>query len=94
MEDMRIGLLIGISSILIFIIGKMKGDILRINAKLNLITQQIEIPYTATENLKQELKQLIAEGKKVEAVKIYRIATGAGLLEAKEYVDSLLKEIN
>lgn len=36
-----------------------------------------------------ELKKLIAEGKKVEAIKKYRIITGLGLLEGKEYVDLL-----
>src|SRR5699024_12106968 len=36
-----------------------------------------------------ELKKLIAENKEVEAVKRYRITTGAGLVEAKKYIDSL-----
>lgn len=36
-----------------------------------------------------ELKKLIAEGKKIEAIKKYRMITGIGLKEAKEYVDLL-----
>lgn len=45
------------------------------------------------ENMDNELKNLIAEGKKIEAIKRYRIITGLGLKEAKEYVD-LLSEKN
>ena len=45
------------------------------------------------ENMDNELKNLIAEGKKIQAIKRYRIITGLGLKEAKEYVD-LLSEKN
>lgn len=33
--------------------------------------------------------EAIAEGKKIHAIKLYREATGVGLKEAKDYVDSL-----
>lgn len=54
---------------------------------LNKISRQVGVPDTITD----ELKSLISEGKKIEAIKRYRIATGVGLKEAKEYVDSLSK---
>ncbi len=38
-----------------------------------------------------EVKKLIEEGKKYKAIKRYRTATGAGLKEASEYVDSLIE---
>lgn len=44
------------------------------------------------QNLNKELISLINQGEKVKAVKEYRIATGAGLVEAKEYVDLLIKK--
>nr|WP_243175624.1 ribosomal protein L7/L12 [Clostridium gasigenes] len=43
------------------------------------------------ENIDVELKNLIAEGKRIKAIKKYRIVTGLGLKEAKDYVDSLSK---
>jgi len=39
--------------------------------------------------LDQELTRLVAEGKKIEAIKRYREATSVGLAEAKTYVDQL-----
>ncbi|MBD5643676.1 DNA-binding protein [Clostridium botulinum] len=43
-------------------------------------------------NLDNELRELITDGERIKAIKKYRIATGTGLIEAKEYVDSLSKE--
>lgn len=40
-------------------------------------------------DLNVELKELLSKGNKIEAIKKYRIATGNGLLEAKEYIDKL-----
>ncbi|WP_175490809.1 ribosomal protein L7/L12 [Clostridium gasigenes] len=45
------------------------------------------------ENIDVELKNLIKEGKKIKAIKKYRIVTGLGLKEAKDYVDSLSEKI-
>jgi ribosomal protein L7/L12 len=68
-------------------ISQIRSDIARININLNKIAKQIGVPDTITD----ELKSLLLEGKKVEAIKKYRIATGVGLIEAKEYIDSLSK---
>lgn len=42
--------------------------------------------------LPSSLHVAIAEGRMVEAVKIYRKATGAGLLEAKRAVDAMARQ--
>jgi ribosomal protein L7/L12 len=36
-----------------------------------------------------EVQQLVASGNKIAAIKAYREATGAGLAEAKQIIDSL-----
>lgn len=77
----------GLSLWIVSSISQMRSDITRINIRLNKIAQQVGVPDTITD----ELKSLILEGKKVEAIKKYRIATGLGLKEAKEYIDSLSK---
>ncbi|MFZ5879158.1 MAG: hypothetical protein ACOY0R_07300 [Chloroflexota bacterium] len=35
------------------------------------------------------IRTLLARGQKIEAIKLYRLATNAGLAEAKEYVDAI-----
>ncbi len=43
-------------------------------------------------NIDEELKELIADNKKIPAIKRLRQETGMGLKEAKEYVDNLEDE--
>jgi len=75
----------GLSLWIVSSIIQIRSDIKRINVNLNKIAKQVNVPDTITD----ELKRLILEGKKIEATKKYRIATGLGLKEAKEYIDSL-----
>jgi hypothetical protein len=42
----------------------------------------------------QDVSSLLAAGKKIEAIRVYRTATGVGLKEAKDAVDALEREIN
>jgi hypothetical protein len=60
-----------------------------INYKGNKKSIQIRVPDTVSENIDVELKKLITEGKKIEAIKKYRMGTGICLKEAKEYIDNL-----
>lgn len=41
---------------------------------------------------REEIAGLLREGKKVQAIKVYREATGAGLVEAKEAVEELERQ--
>lgn len=81
---------IAVAGLLLWIvssINQVRSDITRININLNKIAEQVGV----SDTIMDELKSLILEGKKVEAIKKYRIATGLGLKEAKEYIDSLSK---
>ncbi len=90
MSDVVIYIFIGgFLLILISVIIHMKEDINRMNITLNNIAKQIGASDKMNEELKSIILKLISEGKKVKAIKKYRLATGVGLLEAKEYVDSL-----
>jgi ribosomal protein L7/L12 len=83
------GLLVaGLLMIIVSTVSRMQKDIARINVIINKIAKQVGVPDTVT----KELKSLILDGKKIEAIKKYRMATGLGLLEAKEYVDSLCEQ--
>ncbi|SCI72447.1 ribosomal protein L7/L12 [uncultured Clostridium sp.] len=82
-----IGLFILIT--LVSIISQLRDDITRMKATLDKIAKQIGVPDLVTKDIKDELKSLISEGKKVKAIKRYRTITGVGLKEAKEYIDQL-----
>ncbi len=45
-----------------------------------------------TEQL-DKMRKALAAGRKIEAIKIYRSATGLGLKESKQFVDSLIVKL-
>ncbi|SFB43487.1 ribosomal protein L7/L12 [Clostridium frigidicarnis] len=89
MNYIIVGVLAGAGFLMwiVSIINQMRSDIARININLNKIAKQVGVPNT----INDEIKSLLLEGKKIEAIKKYRIATGLGLKESKEYIDSLRK---
>lgn len=72
-------------------INQLRTEMTRTNSILEKIAKQIGVPDTTIANIDEELKDLIAKGKKIEAIKKYREFTGFGLKEAKDYIDSLDK---
>jgi|BioPla2DNA2_1021312.scaffolds.fasta_scaffold201772_1 ribosomal protein L7/L12 len=75
--------------ILSSIISQLRNDIMRMKLTLDKIAKQVGIPDIVTKDVKDELITLISEGNKIKAIKRYRMVTGLGLKEAKEYVDQL-----
>lgn len=69
----------------------LRKEIARVNLTLDKIAKHIGVTDPVTENIDEELKSLIIEGKKIQAIKKHRMATGFGLKESKEYIDSLIK---
>ncbi|EOW1983123.1 hypothetical protein ACNZ6X_002409 [Enterococcus faecium] len=72
-------------------ISQLKADVYQMKMKLNNVSKHIDLPDSINNELKTILLELISKGEKIKAVKEYRLATGAGLLEAKQYVDYLSK---
>jgi len=62
----------------------------RIDAKLDLILANLGLEFDdpAAPNLGDEARHLAGEGRKIEAIKAYREATGAGLKDAKDAVEA------
>jgi ribosomal protein L7/L12 len=62
----------------------------RIDRRLDLIMQRMEIeePDSPVPGVVERLQQ----GKKIEAIKVYREQTGAGLAEAKDVVEAIARE--
>ncbi len=93
--------LIALMTFLFFILNKnismLQHDQKQIESKLNRIIDYLGVPEPSMENigdeLKEELIKLVERNEKVKAIKKLKDATGMGLEEAKDYVDSLCKNI-
>jgi len=68
-------------------IPRLEKRVARIEHKLDLILAHLGL--TEPEPWSDEVNALVRDGKKIQAIKVYREATGAGLKEAKEAVDKL-----
>lgn len=91
MDINSIWIILGVAMLmlLVSIISQLRSDIMRIRVTLDRIAEKVGVPDILTKEEKAELLKLIAEGKKVQAIKRFRIITGIGLKEAKEYIDEL-----
>ena len=72
-------------------IERLKSDVDLIKMKLNTISKHVDLPDPTNNELKIIVLELISKGEKIKDIKEYRLATGAGLLEAKQYIDHLSK---
>ncbi|MEU9988512.1 ribosomal protein L7/L12 [Streptomyces sp. NPDC048045] len=61
--------------------------LVRVERKLDLVIKHLDL--RAELPRMDEVNALVREGKKIQAIKVYREATGAGLKEAKEAVERL-----
>jgi ribosomal protein L7/L12 len=61
-----------------------------IEAQLALISEKLGLPYDKPgDGVPGEVVELARAGKRLEAVKLYRTLTGAGLIEAQDVVAKL-----
>ena len=59
----------------------------RVERKLDAVMNHLGVVMNS--GVDPQLLQLVREGKKIEAIKLYRESTGVGLKEAKDFVESL-----
>ncbi|MEV5417452.1 hypothetical protein ACWDN6_05535 [Streptomyces albogriseolus] len=59
----------------------------RVERKLDAVMRHLSLEEEVPR--RDEILALVRDGKQVQAVKLYREATGAGLLEAKQAVDAM-----
>lgn len=75
------------------VIAELKGEVGRLNRKLTLLLQHHKIDPQARVPLsgqaREEVVSLIKAKKKVEAIKVYRQHTDAGLKEARDAVEEM-----
>lgn len=71
-------------------ISQLDKRLKRTEGKLDQIARQVGVPErAANEELNEELRELVREGKKIKAIKKVREVLGMSLVDAKNYVDSL-----
>lgn len=90
MEIWIIALLLMILGILGASPGSSEFKMNHMDKKLNRIMEHLGIEEI---NIDEELNELIADDKRISAIKRLREETGMGLKEAKEYVDDLDERI-
>lgn len=86
MEIWIIGLLLMIIGILVGSPNSSEFKMKYMDKKLDRIMEHLGIEEI---NIDEELKELLAEEKKIPAIKRLREETGMGLKEAKDYVENL-----
>ncbi|MBU5945095.1 ribosomal protein L7/L12 [Streptomyces sp. PAM3C] len=59
----------------------------RVERKIDAVMRHLDLEEEVPR--KDEILTLVRDGKQVQAIKLYREATGAGLVEAKQAVDAM-----
>jgi ribosomal protein L7/L12 len=93
--------IVGLGAVVIFAIlnalreaGNVRRDVARVDRKLNLILEQMNISFDESAGLSDRVKELARDpNRKIEAVKAYREETGAGLAEAKNAVEAFIHSL-
>jgi Ribosomal protein L7/L12 C-terminal domain len=62
----------------------------RIEAKLDMVLQHAGLKYVPYANVPAAVINALQDGNKIQAIKLYREATGAGLKEAKDLIEEIM----
>jgi ribosomal protein L7/L12 len=79
-----------LSGLTVYIKPKERSRLKRIEAKLDVLLRQAGVTYDPLAAVPPEVIEAIKRNEKMEAVKLYRKATGVPLAEAVEYVEDLM----
>jgi ribosomal protein L7/L12 len=94
-EQLLLGLVVAAALIAVTIVaGMASGEyqrhaLSRLEAKLDALLKHEGIQFDPFSDCPPAVVDALRRGKKIDAIKAYREATGAGLKEAKDYVEEL-----
>lgn len=71
------------------VIKKRMAALTRLEAKVDLLLKHAGLTYDPLVNIPANVAEALAKGDKILAIKHYREATGAGLKEAKDFVEGM-----
>lgn len=63
----------------------------RLEAKIDLLLKHAGLAYDPYKNVPAAVADAVQRGQKIEAIKLYRTATGVGLKEAKDCVEEIAR---
>ncbi len=81
--------LVASSSLSVYLKPRDRTRLFRVEAKLDLLLKHAGLVYDPKAGVPPGVLEALDRGNKIEAIKIYREATGVGLAEGKEYVERL-----
>jgi ribosomal protein L7/L12 len=91
MEEILLSFAVTALGALVIALGGMWTAVARIDRKLNLILQHLNVDPSQRLRMSERVKQLARDpAAKIEAIKVYREETGAGLADAKEAVEAYI----
>ena len=70
-------------------LASLESKIASLDGKVDALLKHAGIEYNPDDNLPEGVMQAIQSGDQVEAIKLYREATGAGLKKAKEFIENV-----
>jgi len=72
-------------------ISELKRRVTTLESQIAFLLRDLglEYPEPSTWEVPTEIMDLVRRGKKVEAIRLFRQETGAGLKDAKEFIESL-----
>ena len=86
-----VGGLIGIGIALLFIrlsaLERRLNRLTGVDAKVDALLKNAGIQFDAFQNVPADVREALQRGDTIRAIQLFRTATGAGLKEAKEFVD-------
>lgn len=89
-EKVLMAILAGLFVCLYSVISSFEKKLNKIEMKLDKIIDKLDINEESLNNeVEKEIEELVKKGNLVRAIKVYRMETGVGLREAKEYIDEL-----
>jgi ribosomal protein L7/L12 len=70
-------------------IWALERRVITLNSKLDALLKHSRIKYDPMEGLSEQVIEALKQGDKIEAVSLYKTATGASLKEAKQHIEDV-----
>jgi ribosomal protein L7/L12 len=70
---------------------ELRQRVARLEGKIAFLLEKLNLAYREEPNqgVSPDIIDLVKRGRKIQAIKLYRQETGAGLKQAKDFIDSL-----
>lgn len=88
-----IAVVIGVSLVVVLTVCQriwvLERRVITLNAKLDVLLKHSRIESDPMEGLSEQVIEALKQGDKIEAVKLYKTATGESLVEAKQHIEDI-----